>query len=69
MKKSDRIAIVVSIIWPLLVIFLNTPWSPEYYRDETSAGLWGIVFWIGIFPVLLYWGYWFITKYKGDSDV
>ncbi len=60
-SKKTRVAIVISIIWPLLVTFVNEPW--DYYSDSND---W---FWIGFLPILIYWGYRFITEgWKGGRD-
>jgi hypothetical protein len=64
-SKKERLAIVVSVIWPLLIMFGIEPWAPKTFLDETTSDLWSRVFGIGVLPVLVYWGYWFI---KGGEN-
>jgi len=68
LSKQDRIAIVISVIWPLVILFLFQPWSPDYSKYETAAILFSKTFAVGVLPLLLYWGYRFIAAAKGSSS-
>lgn len=64
-SKISRIAIVASVIWPLLVLFYKQPWDAPY---AYSSSYWEIVFLYGVLPILGYWGFRFVVDGINTKD-
>lgn len=74
--KRNRIAIVVTILWPLILIMLLAPWdapapgggySPDTYGVPTSKDRLEQFFWLGVLPLLAYWGFVFVRGAKTED--
>ena len=68
MDKKSRMAIVSSVVWPLIVIFASEPWNAGYRSDDGISA----IFWFGLFPVIIYWSYVYIKTGRfvtyGDEE-